>query len=369
MKQILINHKRNETLAAVIKDGELNYFAVEKADSPHLVGNIYKGKIQNFLPGIQAAFVDIGRDKNAFLQLGKKRTFEVGQDVVIQIKKDAISSKGPRATLELSIPAYHFIFLPQTKYIGVSKKLDTETRKRLAEMAKRLCPENSGVIVRTSAVECDEEILQNDIDKLSKFWQSIEKNLDKKKSPTLLYSDNDLISRMIRDELKNDVDIFMIDSLKLTKQAKSIAKDIVPDLVDRIERYEGSEPIFEHFNIADEVKQLNERELKLPSGGFIVIVKTEALTAIDVNTGKFVGNANLADTIYKTNLEAAAMIMRQLKLRDIGGIVIVDFIDMHVEEQKENLLAYLREEAKKDFSRTKVIDMTPIGLVEITRKK
>ena len=371
MKKILVHHKRNETSVAVITNGEVTYYCIERNDNQHLVGNIYKGKIQNFLPGMQAAFVDIGRDKNAFLQLNKKRTFEIGQDIVIQIKKDAIGTKGPRATLELSIPAHNFIFMPKTKYIGVSRKIENEKRKKLAEMAKNFCPKNAGLIVRTAAAECDRKTFKSDINNLNKFWKSIEKNLAKKKAPKLLYSDNSLISRIIRDELKNDVTVFMIDSLKLTNQAIKIAKGIVPNLADRIKRYVEIDNvnIFEKFNVAEEIKKLSERELKLPSGGFIVIDKTEALTAIDVNTGKFVGDANLSDTVYKTNIEAATMIMKQLRLRDIGGIIIVDFIDMHIDEQKESLLAYLREKAKTDYSKTKVIDMTPLGLVEITRKR
>ena len=371
MKKILVHHKRNETSVAIIKNDVLTNYYVESNENPRLLGNIYKGKVQNFLPGIQAVFVDIGRDKNAFLQLSKNQKLEIGQDVIIQIKKEAIGTKGPRATTALSIPSHNVVLLPRTKYIGVSQKIDIRKRSRLYEIAKKAHLKNVGLIIRTDAQDCDEETLLSEINYIYRFWKSIEQSMIKKKSPSLLYSDNDLMSRIVRDELTGDVEDVVIDSQKLCNQIMRLVKHISPNLLEKIDiwRYIDETPIFEKFHIAEEIEKLSAREVELPSGGFIVIDKTEALTAIDVNTGHFVGNLNLSDTVYKVNIEAAETIMRQLRLRDIGGIIVVDFIDMPKAERKEGLMEFLRNEAKKDKVRTDVIDMTPLGLVEITRKR
>ena len=369
MKKILVHHKRNETAVAILEDDKLVNYYVDRDDEAKLIGNIYKGKIQNFLPGIQAAFVDIGRDKNAFLQLSKKETFEIGQDILIQIKKEAIGTKGPRATTAISIPGHNIVYIPGVKYIGISHKVSGQNRKKLFDIAQKAKLKDAGLIIRTAAEECDESEIIEEIYKMQTFWKSLTKNLNKKKSPKLLYSDNDLMSKIIRDELTNDVDEFLIDSLKITQKVKKLVKHISPNLVEKIHRYEEKIPIFEKFNISAEILHLNDREVELPSGGFIVIDKTEALIAIDVNTGKFVGDLNLSDTVFKANIEAAEMIMRQLRLRNIGGIIIVDFIDMPKEDHKAKLIKFLREEAKKDRVKTKIIDMTPLGLVEITRRR
>ena len=371
MKRILIHHKRSETSAAIVENGKLVNFYVDKNDNPHLLGNIYKGKIQNFLPGIQAVFVDIGRDKNAFLQLSKNQKYEIGQDIVIQIKKEAIGTKGPRATTALSIPSHNVVLLPRVKYLGISQKVDTQQRKRLYEIAKKVHLKNAGLIIRTAAQDCDEDMLVSEIEAVYKFWKTIERGMVKKKAPSLLYSDNDFLSQIIRDELTGDVEDIFIDSQKLIHQFTRLLNHISPNLTERVNvlRYIDEVPIFEKFHISEEINKLGEREVELPNGGFIVIDRTEALTAIDVNSGHFVGDLNLSDTVYKVNIEAAEVIMRQLRLRDIGGIIIVDFIDMPRNEDKEKLLAFLREEASKDRVKTKIIDMTPLGLVEITRKR
>ena len=371
MKKILVHHKRNETSAAIVENNALVNYYVERDDNPHLLGNIYKGKVQNFLPGIQAVFIDIGRDKNAFLQLSKNQSLEIGQDIIIQIKKEAIGTKGPRATTALSIPSHNVVLLPRTKYVGISQKIDGKKRGRLFEIAKKARLKNAGLIIRTAAQDCDESTLLAEIDNVYQFWKSIERSVVKKKSPSLLYSDNDLMSRIVRDELTSEVEDIVLDSQKLCNQIMKLIKHMAPNILEHtnIWRYIEEKPIFEKFNIDKEIVKLSEREVELPSGGFIVIDKTEALTAIDVNTGKFVGDLNLSDTVFKVNIEAAEMIMRQLRLRDLGGIIIVDFIDMPNPERKEGLLNFLREEALKDKVKTKIIDMTPLGLVEITRHR
>ena len=370
MKTILINHTQKKTRAVVVKDGGLVSYYVSDEEEPHLTGNIYKGKVQNILPGMQAAFVDIGTDRNAFLQFGKKRTLqlEIDSEVLVQIEKEAVGSKGPRATLSLSIPGRRIVLLPNAKSIGVSHKIDSDVRNRLFKLASKLRPHDCGLIIRTAAVDCSEDTLKGEIDLLYEKWRGISENIGKKKSPSLVYSENDLLTRVLRDELSDEVESVVIDSLKMQLHAKVLVKRLLPTCGAKVEHYVGDAPIFEYFAVADELKKLDERELELPSGGAIVIDRTEAMTVIDVNTGKFYGGNNLSETVFQTNLEAAELILKQLRLRDISGIIIVDFIDMNRAEQKEQLMDFLRANAVGDRKRVHVVDMTPLGLVEITRR-
>lgn len=343
----------------MLEDGEVIAIHFSREDNPRIVGNIYKGRVKNILPGMQATFVDIGRDKNVFLQFSASKKFSVGQDVLIQIDKDEIGAKCARATLNISLAGRLLIFLPTLNYIGVSNKIRGEERQRLHALAKKIRPNNSGLIVRTAAEGCDEKFLLNDLVNLLKVWNKICERNVKKKSPALLYSDNNLIENILRDDFTPETKI-IVDNLKIYRQ---LIKN-----VDNVTFYEDSEPIFEKFGVAEEIFKINQRELSLPSGGQIVIDKTEALTAIDVNTGKFIGDKNFDETILKTNMEAAELILKQLKLRDIGGIIIVDFIDMDSDAHKKILMSFLREKAAFDRNKTKIIDMTPLGLVEITRQ-
>ena len=362
MKQILISGKLNETCAAIVIDGKLEAIYSSRTDNPQLIGNIYKGRVQNFLPGMRAAFVEIGRDKNAFLQFGASKNFSVGQSVLIQIDKDEVGAKGSRATLNISLAGRLIIFLPTLGYIGVSSKIRGEERERLHALAKKIRPKNSGIIVRTAAEGCDEETLLDDLANLQNLWTKILERNDKRKPPALLYSDNDLIEKIIREEFSANVQI-VVDNLKIRRRLMEFAP------VEKIFFYEGAAQIFDAYGIAAEISMTHERELSLPSGGRIVFDKTEALTAIDVNTAKFIGRNDFAETILKTNLEAAELILKQLRLRDLGGIIIVDFIDMLIDAHKKILMDFLREKALLDRNRTKIIDMTPLGLVEITRHK
>ena len=370
MKKILLNHTQKKTRAVVLSDDELVAYYVFDAEEPHIIGNIYKGRIQNILPGMQAAFVDIGTEKNAFLQFGKKKipALDIDDEVLIQIDKEAVGTKGPRATLALSIPGRRVVLLPNSHSIGVSHKVSDEERSRLFKLALKIRPPDCGLIIRTSATECPEEILIDEIDRMYKEWRDLETSAGKKKSPSLIYSENDLLKTVIREEFDDDVEVFALDNLKMYLRAVSLSRELVPHLSDRIERYEGAVTIFEAFGIEEEIKKIGSREIALPSGGAIVIDRTEAMTVIDVNTGKFYGGSNLSETVFKTNLEAAGVILRQLCLRDISGIIIVDFIDMNRTEQREELMSYLREKAVGDRKRVHVVDMTPLGLVEITRR-
>ena len=359
MKRILISHKDGTTCAVIIVGGDVEAVHFEHGDAPQIVGNIYKGRVQNFLPGMRAAFVDIGRDKNAFVQFGATQKFSVGQSVLIQIDRDAEGMKGSRATLNISLAGRVLIFLPALNYVGVSNKIRGDERIRLHALAKKIRPQNSGLIVRTAAEGCDENSLLEDLARLQKIWAHISERNIKRKPPALLYSDNDLLEKILRDELTADTE-FVVDNLKIFRR---LSEHLPPE---KIILHDGA-PIFEAFGVAQVLATLTARELPLPGGGRIVIDKTEALTAIDVNTAKFVGRTDFNETILRTNLEAAELILKQLRLRDIGGIVIVDFIDMRDDAHKKILMDFLREGARRDSNRTKIIDMTPLGLVELTR--
>ena len=360
MKKIIINRRGNETCAAVIVGEELSAVYSEQSDEPRLVGNIYKGRVQNFLPGMRAAFVDIGRDKNVFLQFNATQKFSIGQNVLIQIEKEEVGMKGARATLNISLAGRVLIFLPTLNYVGVSNKIRGEERERLHALAKKIRPQNSGLIVRTAAQDCGEEELLDDLADLQKLWARILERNVKRKSPALLHSDNDLLERIVREEFAADTEIF-VDNLKIRRRLA----ELVPP--DKIFFHDSDTQIFEAFGVAEELSTIRQRELPLPGGGQIVIDKTEALIAVDVNTGKFVGREDFDETILRTNLEAAEVILKQLRLRDLGGIVIVDFINMTNTAHQKILMEFLREEARLDRNRTKIVDMTPLGLVEITR--
>lgn len=370
MKTILINHTQKKTRAAVLSDGALVSYYVADEEEPKLIGNIYKGRVQNILPGMQAAFVDIGTERNAFLQFGRKKvpTLEIDGDVLIQIEKEAVGTKGPRATLMLSMPGRSLVLLPNSKSIGVSHKVGDAERNRLFKLAATLRPADCGLIMRTAAADCSDEELTEEVERLHERWQAIAAGADKKKSPSLIYSENDLLSRVMREELCDELERFVLDNRKMYVRALSMVKDLMPQCAARIEHYDGAEPIFEAFGLEEEVKKISAREIELPSGGAIVIDRTEAMTVIDVNTGKFYGGSNLSETVFQTNLEAAEVILKQLRLRDISGIIIIDFIDMNRAEQREELMEYLRAEALKDRKRVHVVDMTPLGLVELTRR-
>ena len=358
MNKIIISQKLGATCAVVIEGGEVNAIYSACDTEPKLVGNIYKGRVENFLPGMQAAFVDIGRDKNVFLQFSAKQKFSVGQSVLIQIDKDETLTKGARATLNISLAGRLMIFLPTLGYIGVSNKIQGDERLRLHKLAKKIRSKDSGIIIRTAAQGCDETSLLDDLAKLQALWTKILERNSKRKPPALLHSDNDLIDKLLRNDVAADTEL-IVDNLKLYRR--------LVERVSNVKLYDSSSPIFEAFGVTKELASINQRELSLPSGGQIVIDKTEALTAIDVNTGKFIGRNDFDETILKTNLEAADLILKQLRLRDLGGIIIVDFIDMDSTEHKKALMNFLREQAAFDRNKVKIVDMTPLGLVEITR--
>ena len=378
MKTILVNSMPEEVRMAIVAGGELQAIEMERASHSHLVGNLYRGRVQNVLPGMQAAFVDIGREKNAFLYIGdgmpkeaqqavRQQKIHIGQTLPVQIVKDAIGTKGPRATTHLTLPGRNVVLMPTAAYIGISRRIESEEeRARLHGIAERICPKDMGLIIRTVAAGKTEEALAADVRYLRRLWESIQARMKLGSAPSLLYRDADLAIRMVRDSFTDEIDEVIVDDRALYQRIVEYAS---PELADRVKLYAERTPLFRKYHLEEELEKLGAREVELPSGGFIVIDKTEALTVIDVNTGRFVGKANLADTVYHTNLEAAAEILKQLRLRDIGGIIVVDFIDMEQPGQKEELLAYMREHVKSDPTKTNIVDITSLGLVEITRKK
>lgn len=387
MKTILANIVPEETRIAVLdEEGELESVEYERSSQAHLVGNIYRGKVQNVLPGMQAAFVDIGAEKNAFLYIGDglppearaagakfpQQKIHIGQVLPVQVTKDATGSKGPRVSLHISLPGRFLVLVPTAAYVGISRRLgDAAERDRLHVLAEKLLPEGMGLIVRTAAAGASEEQLSAELQGLVQLWQGIMArfHLKGQKRSTLLYRDADLLIRTVRDSLTGEVGSMLIDERHAYGRAHELAEALMPELAGRVQLYEGKSPLFRKYLVEQELEKLGARQVELVSGGFLVIDKTEALTVIDVNTGKYVGQSNLADTVYRANLEAAAEIMKQIRLRDLGGIIICDFIDMEREEQKEKLLQRLRELADKDRTKMSIVDITSLGLVEITRKK
>lgn len=350
MKKILISRHKGETQAIILNDGEAaSYFIERDNEPPRFVGSIFFARVEKILEGMQAAFVDIGREQNAFLQFQNENLRE-GEKILVQIEKDAEHYKAARATLNISLPARKLILLPNFNKINVSKKISDSEKLHLKNILKNILPENYGVIIRTAAENSTAEELQIELDALLKLWQEILSVAENKKKPSLIYGGEDLITRLARENFF-DCETLITDNLKIFRR--------VEKFTSKVKFYEG-EDLFKNFGVDTEIKNLREKELMLPSGGFIVIEKTEALTVIDVNTGG-------AENIFQTNLEAAAFAMKQIRLRNIGGIIIVDFVNMKGDAKKKNLLEYLRQLAQIDGGKTFIVDMTPLGLVEITR--
>jgi ribonuclease G len=381
-KRIIVNVIPEEIRMALCEDGRLLEVAIERTQSDSLVGNIYKGRVENVLPGMQAAFINIGNGKNAFLYAGDifpRKSFQrlvaednltVGAEIMIEIVKDAMGTKGPRATTHFSIPGRYVVVMPSVDYVGVSRRIESaEERSRLRSLAEKIRPKGMGVIVRTVAEGRSEEELARDFQYLANLWSALTVKAKRAKAPFLLYRDADLVIRIIRDHVKDDIDEVIIDNADAYARMVELAKFISPDLVKKIHLYKAKTDLFTHYAIDDEWNRLADRRVDLKCGGYLIIDRTEALTVIDVNTGRFTGHSNLADTVFRTNMEAAAEIARQLRLRDIGGIIVADFIDMQKEGHKKAILTELEARLKADNTKTNVLGLTELGLVEMTRKK
>ncbi len=371
-REILVNVTPEETRMALLEGGRLAELLLERNSGSSPVGCIYKGRIKNVLPGMQAVFVDIGRDKNAFLYIGDQEAadFSVGREVLLQVVKDAIGSKGPRATTNLTLPGRYAVLLPQGDHVAISRRIESEEeRERLRLLAEEYCPPEMGLIVRTVADGCKGDELKNDVAYLKNLWQTLKARAQIAAAPTLLYRDVDLAIRIVRDHLARDVKRLVVDDKETHGRMTELLRFSDPQSAERVIFHEGCGDLFAESGLADELSQLAERQVPLACGGYLVIDHTEALTVIDVNTGRFTGETKLSDTVFRTNQEAAAEIARQLRLRDIGGIIIVDFIDMESEEQRQAILEILNAFLRQDRMRANVLGFTSLGLVEITRKK
>ncbi len=385
-EEILINVTPPETRVAVIENGVLQELIIERTRELGLVGNIYKGEVCRVLPGMQAAFVNIGLDKAAFLHISdlcskdleKKGSENIehylheGQLLVVQVVKDPLGSKGARLTTEIAIPSRYQVFMPYSSNCGVSQRIECDAeRLRLRTCLDDFRKEHEcgGFIARTAAECADEAVLITDMKFLLKLWQSIVEKIGKAKAKEFIHKDLPLSVRTLRDLYKEGIDRVRVDSRETYHRLVEFAQIFVPEIVPVIEHYSGECPVFDIYSVEDEISKALERKVKLKSGGHLVFDQTEAMTTVDVNTGGYVGGRNLEETIFKTNLEAAQTIARQLRLRNLGGIIIIDFIDMTSEEHKTQVLQDLERHLTKDRAKTKITEVSSLGLVEMTRKR
>ena len=406
-QEILINVTPRETRVAVVENGVLQEVYIERAGRRGLVGNIYKGWVSRVLPGMQAAFIDIGLERTAFLHasdisatvpgedkigeepMAEKKNPESkkepaindllreGQEVLVQVVKDPLGTKGARLTTHITIPSRYLVLMPDVHTVGVSQKIEQEEeRRRLKNIVAVFLSESpvamqsgEGFIVRTAAEGATEEAMRADMEFLRRVWESIRLRIPTMTAGTVVHEDLPLALRTLRDLVVGAVDKVRIDSRETYQRAIQFVEKFIPDLVPRIEYYPGERPIFDLYSVEDEIQKSLERKVQLKSGGYLIIDQTEAMTTIDVNTGAFVGHRNLEETIFKTNLEAAQSIARQLRLRNLGGIIILDFIDMAEEDHKRQVLRVLEKSLERDHAKTSISGVSALGLVEMTRKR
>jgi ribonuclease G len=398
-QDILINWSPQETRVAVIEQGVVQEVHQERALERGLVGNVYLGKVSRVLPGMQSAFIDIGLDRAAFLHVAdllpniaakhakakpvdgdvsteisdpalaiEKQIFE-GQSILVQVLKDPIGTKGARLTSQISIAGRLLVYLPQDQHIGVSQKIPPAQREALRQRLVTLTESDGGFILRTNAEDASDENLSEDIAYLRKTWQRIKSAASTRPPLTLLHEDLNLLQRVLRDLVDAQTQSIRVDSKEQTALLQQFAKEFMPATLEKIQHYSGERPIFDLFNVDEEMDRALGRRVDLKSGGYLVIDQTEAMTTVDVNTGAYVGARNFDDTIFKTNLEAAQAIARQLRLRNLGGIVIVDFIDMSKDSHREAVLGEFRKQVAKDRVKTMVGGFSQLGLLEMTRKR
>ena len=383
-KQMLVRVLPHQTQIVVMEGPVLVEHYVRRSDKESLVGNMYVGLVKNVLPGMEAAFIDFGAVKNGVLYSsdvsydraarGRNRprieeAMKEGDHVLVQVVKDAMGAKGARLTNEVTMPGRHLVLVPNSDMQGISRRLPEDERTRLREIIEEEKPSDFGVIVRTAASTASREEIVSDIKRLVQRWDSIKDGLEGGDAPRMIYEEPSLLIRVIREHFTPDFRRLMLDDDDANDAVVAYLKETAPDLVDRVHRYQEDDlGLFERFHVEDQLRKALDRRVWLPSGGHLVIDRTEALTVIDVNTGKFVGKSNLEDTVLQNNLEAAEEIGRQLRLRDIGGIIVIDFIDMEIEKNRQAVLRRLRETLAKDKTRTQVFDVSDLGLVEMTRK-
>lgn len=402
MKQeILITLDANEKQVAILKEGQLEEFYIERAGESRMFGNIYKGRVKSVVPGIGAAFVDLGTKKDGFLYVtdalkspldmeteygesphpsrdngSRSRRIEDvlkhAQEVIVQVVKEPIRNKGPRLTTHFSMPGRYLVMMPGAEKIGVSRRIEDRLerdriRKVLSELDQR--PKAAGFIVRTAGEGKGQKEFSRDVRYLSNVWERIQKEIHRRKAPSLIHREADLVERVIRDYLTEDDTALVVDHPELYHRARRFCQIYLPGQKVDIRFYRERTPLFEKYNIEKEIERTFQKNVPLKSGGYIVIEQTEGLVAIDVNTGRFTGRRNLEETVYQTNMEAAWEIARQLRLRDVGGIIIIDFIDMERSDHRRNLFRAFKEAVKDDRAKTNLVQMSELGLVEMTRQR
>ena len=359
-----------ETRMGIVENGRLMEYVVERNNSAQLVGSIFLGRVCNVVRGIQAAFIDIGLDKNAFLYLGDKTGITEGQRVLVEITKDARGSKGPTATLDISLAGRYAALLPEENYTGISRKItDSAERSRLKKIADEVTNGAAGAVMRTNAAGMPEEVLRADLQQLMADWQIIQARAKLARSPQVLHRELDIYVRIVRDYLNACIDEVVVDSPAVYGRLQELLQNIAESRSCKLLLHDKQTDIFSYYRLSDDIASISDRRIDLPSGGYLVIDYTEAMTVIDVNSGHFSGRENLAETVMQINREAADEIARQLRLRDIGGIIVVDFIDMDKKEYREEIMERLQQALRADKMKPCVQDMTVLNLVEITRKK
>jgi ribonuclease G len=400
-KDIIINTAPHEVRVAILEDGEIVELLIERADARRIVGNIYKAKVSSVKPGLQAAFIDIGLEKAGFLHasdiqhggdLGDVEEdddepaterrgrydpipdisdmLKVGDDILVQVTKEPISTKGPRLTADISLPGRYLVMMPKGRHVGVSRKIaDRRERVRLKQLLQQNRPEKGAFIIRTAAETASEEAIIQDVRYLSDLAGQIAEAARTAAAPSLVHEDVGMVVSLVRDIFKEDVQELIIDEGEDHKRLVNYARVFAPELKGRIRLYKGDLPIFDHYDIETEIKKSLDKRVWLKKGGYLIIEPTEALVSIDVNTGRFTGKRNQEDTILQTNMLAAREVTRQLRLRDIGGIIVIDFIDMENEANKRRVLNEMRNYLKNDRARTKVFQISGLGLIEMSRQR
>jgi ribonuclease G len=409
-REILMNTTAKETRVAILEDGVLVELMVERPDAARMVGDIYKGKVEAVLPGIQAAFVNIGTEKAAFLHVsdvaleddgeededdapeapaddeadagggGGRRSrryppiqdvVKKGQDLVVQVSKEPISTKGPRVTAHISLPGRFLVYMPGSDHVGVSRKIeDKEERARLRALAREILPAKAGgLIVRTVGEELTSETFERELKSLMGTWKSIQKKAARSRAPAPVHREAKLTAGIIRDLFSQKVDSLVVDTQSVYDEVRAYMEQVDPSLLERLKLYQDSKPLFDAYDLESEIRDAFQRRVNLPSGGYIIVEPTEALVSIDVNTGRYTGKRDPEKTILKTNIDAAREVARQVRLRDVGGIIVCDFIDMETKQNREKVLQELRTHLARDRARTKAFQVSELGLVEMTRQR
>lgn len=399
---ILINATFYENRIALVENGKLREFHLERVSERGLIGNIYLGRVVRVLPGIDAAFVDIGLERTGFLYVDEalyifsdnyrrlpqghklrpapppslttspaiNEILREGQEILVQIAKEPIGTKGARLTCNITLPCRNLVFMPLTDHIGISRKIEDEvTRQQLRDRIEVLRPPGTGFIIRTVAEHIDNEALEADMEFLLSLWDEILTKVQREPAPCLIYKDLDIILRSVRDFFTEDINELVIDNFEVYEQLVSYAKTFAPQLQDKITHYDSDLPLFERYGVEADINNALDKKVWLRCGGYIIIETTEALTVIDVNTGRYVNASDLSETIFKTNMEAVCEIARQLRLRNLGGIIIIDFIDMDNEQHREELFAAFQEAMRTDKSKVNILKLSEFGLVQMTRKR